>query len=193
ITASRSSTVGSSNGSDPTRCAASSSFSETPTKPDRSGVTPSRSARRTVVCLARSRGMSVGTPEMDAAAGEQPSRSGRAKECHHRPAAGNAGGPVGRNVDEGFEIGFQDLVEGRLTKINVDYFQYFDKIIDTLINHGITPVLQPVFHGFGWKGLGVAGPVVPPADYARYCRYLVARYGARPAIYLPWGDGSGTA
>jgi hypothetical protein len=104
----------------------------------------------------------------------------------------NARGPVGRNVDEGFEVGFDDLPEGRLTRINVEYFQYFDKIIDVLINHGITPILQPVFHGYGWKGLGVAGPVVPPADYARYCRYLVARYGARPTIYLPCGDGAGT-
>jgi Protein of unknown function (DUF4038)/Domain of unknown function (DUF5060) len=103
-----------------------------------------------------------------------------------------ARGPVGRNVDEGFEIGFHDLAEGRLTKINVEYFQYFDNIIDVLINHGITPALQPVFHGYGWKGLDVAGPVVPPSDYAHYCRYLVARFGARPAIYLPCGDGSGT-
>ena len=103
----------------------------------------------------------------------------------------NARGPVGRNVDEGFEIGFHDLSEGRLTKINVDYFRYFDKIIEVLVDHGITPVLQPVFHGYGWKGQGVAGPVVPPADYARYCRYLVARYGARPAVYLVCGDGSG--
>jgi hypothetical protein len=45
--------------------------------------------------------------------------------------------------------------------------------------------------GFGWKGLSVAGPVAPPAEYARYCRYLVARYGARPTIYLVGGDGSG--
>ena len=57
--------------------------------------------------------------------------------------------------------------------------------------HGIAPVLQPVFFGFGWKGLDVAGPVVPPAEYARYCRYLVARYGAGPVIYLVGADGSG--
>ena len=44
----------------------------------------------------------------------------------------NARGPVGRNVDEGFEIGFHDLPDGHLTKINVEYFQYFDKIIDVL-------------------------------------------------------------
>jgi hypothetical protein len=33
--------------------------------------------------------------------------------------------------------------------------------------------------------------VLPPADYARYCRYLVARYGSRPIIYLVGADGSG--
>jgi Protein of unknown function (DUF4038)/Domain of unknown function (DUF5060) len=71
----------------------------------------------------------------------------------------NARGPVGRNVDEGFEVGFDDLPEGRLTKISVEYFQYFDKIIEALIDHGMTPILQPVFHGYGWKGLDVAGPV----------------------------------
>ena len=42
----------------------------------------------------------------------------------------NARGPVGRNVDEGFEIGFDDLAEGQLRKINTEYFQYFDEIID---------------------------------------------------------------
>jgi hypothetical protein len=53
-------------------------------------------------------------------------------------------------------------------------------------------VLQPVFQGFGWKGLDVAGLVVPPAEYARYCRYLVARYGAAPVIYLVGADAWGT-
>jgi hypothetical protein len=59
----------------------------------------------------------------------------------------NARGPVGRNVDEGFEVGFHDLPRGRLTRLNVDYFRYFDRIVDVLVEHGITPVLQPVFHG----------------------------------------------
>jgi hypothetical protein len=104
----------------------------------------------------------------------------------------NARGPAGRNVDEGFEVGFRDLPDGRLTRMNVDYFQYFDRIVDVLVGHGITPIWQPVFHGYGWKGLDAAGPVVPPEEYARYCRYLVARYGARPAIFLPGGDGAGT-
>jgi hypothetical protein len=59
------------------------------------------------------------------------------------------------------------------------------------VEHGLVPVLQPVFQGFGWKGLGVAGKVVSPVDYARYCRYLVARYGARPAVWLVGADGRG--
>jgi hypothetical protein len=104
----------------------------------------------------------------------------------------DARGPVGRNIDEGFEVAFHDLPEGRLTRMNAAYFDYLDQIVDVLVGHGITPVWQPVFHGYGWKGLGTAGPVVPPAEYARYCRYLVARYGARPAVYLPGGDGAGT-
>jgi hypothetical protein len=46
-----------------------------------------------------------------------------------------------------------------------------------------------VFHGFGWKGKQSAGEVVSTEDYVRYCRYLLARYGARPAIWLLGGDG----
>ena len=101
-------------------------------------------------------------------------------------------GPRERGVDFGFDVGFEDLPSGRLTQLNVDYFRYLDAICAILVNHGITPVLQPVFHGFGWKGQGAAGPVVPEEEYARYCRYLVARYGASPVIYLVGADGAGT-
>jgi hypothetical protein len=102
-----------------------------------------------------------------------------------------ARGPRDRTADEGFDVGFEDLPEGQLARLNPAYFQYLDRLTATLVAHEIVPVFQPVFMGFGWKGLRVAGPVVPPAEYARYCRYLVARYGARPAIYLVGGDGSG--
>jgi hypothetical protein len=102
-----------------------------------------------------------------------------------------ATGPRDRVSDEGFDVGFDDLPQGRLTGLRPEYFQYFDQLHGILLNHGIVPVLQPVFFGYGWKGLDVAGPVVPPLEYARYCRYLVARYGARPAIYLVGADGSG--
>lgn len=100
-------------------------------------------------------------------------------------------GPQGRGIEDGFERAFHDLPHGRLNDLNVAYFQYFDSINTTLIDHGLTPILQPVFHGYGWKGQGVAGPVVPAEEYARFCRYLVARYGARPAVYLVCGDGTG--
>ncbi|MGL4610421.1 MAG: DUF4038 domain-containing protein [Trueperaceae bacterium] len=103
----------------------------------------------------------------------------------------NATGPRSRSEDLGFEVGFEDLPTGHLNDINVDYFQYLDKLVDILVAHEIVPVYQPVFHGYGWKGLQTAGPFVPSEEYARYCRYLVARYGARPALYLVGGDGGG--
>jgi hypothetical protein len=102
-----------------------------------------------------------------------------------------AAGPRDRTADGGFDVGFEDLPDGRLCQLNPGYFRALDTIIAILAEHEIVPVLQPVFFGFGWKGLQVAGPVVPPAEYARYCRYLVARYGAGPAVYLVGADGTG--
>ncbi len=103
----------------------------------------------------------------------------------------DARGPRERTADEGFDVGFEDLSSGHINQLNPAYFQYLDELIAILVEHEIVPVYQPVFFGFGWKGLRVAGPHLPPAEYARYCRYLVARYGARPAIYLVGGDGTG--
>ena len=102
-----------------------------------------------------------------------------------------AEGPTDRSADEGFARSFADLPQGRLTELLPEYFHEFDTLRAILLDHDLVPVLQPVFMGFGWKGLDVAGPVVPPSDYARYCRYLVARYGAGPVLYLVGGDGSG--
>ena len=102
-----------------------------------------------------------------------------------------ARGPRDRTADEGFDVGFEDLSTGHLNEINPAYFSYLDRLIGILVEHEIVPVYQPIFFGFGWKGKKVAGPVLPPEEYARYCRYLVARYGARPAVYLVGGDGSG--
>jgi hypothetical protein len=101
-----------------------------------------------------------------------------------------AQGPRSRTEDLGFAVGFEDLPEGRLEKINPEYFQELDRLVEILVSHGIAPVFQPVFHGYGWKGRRVAGVVVSAVDYARYCRYLVARYGAGPAIWLVGGDGT---
>lgn len=101
----------------------------------------------------------------------------------------DARGPRDRSADTGFDVGFEDLPNGHLRKLNVDYFKRFDQLTSILIEHDLVPVYQPVFHGYGWKGLKSAGPVVPADEYARYCRYLVARYGARPAMWLVGADG----
>lgn len=98
-------------------------------------------------------------------------------------------GPRSRTEDRGFDVGFEDLSSGTLHQLRPEYFQFFDKLVAILVAHGIAPVYQPVFHGYGWKGRRTAGNVVSAQDYARYCRYLVARFGARPAIWLVGGDG----
>lgn len=102
-----------------------------------------------------------------------------------------ADGPNARDTDKGFKRAFKDLSEGHLNQINIDYFQYFDEIIDILLEHEIVPVFQPVFHGYGWKGLDVLGKTVKPEEYVRYCKYLLARYGSKPAIWLLGGDHNG--
>ncbi len=102
-------------------------------------------------------------------------------------------GPRSRTEDLGFDVGFEDLPQGTLRQLRPDYFQLLDQLTGILVAHGIAPVYQPVFHGYGWKGRRTAGNVVSADDYARYCRYLVARYGARPAIWLIGGDGPATA
>jgi len=102
-------------------------------------------------------------------------------------------GPRSRTEHDGFDVGFEDLPDGHINQINAAYFQYLDGLAKTLVDHEIVPVWQPVFHGYGWKGLDAAGPVIPPVEYARYCRYLVARYGALPAIWLVSADGDGFA
>jgi len=98
-------------------------------------------------------------------------------------------GPRSRTKEGGFDVGFEDLPRGTLRELNPQYFQTFDELVRVLNVHGLAPVYQPVFHGYGWKGRKAAGNAVSAEDYARYCRYLVARYGARPAIWLVGGDG----
>ncbi|MBT8296916.1 MAG: DUF5060 domain-containing protein, partial [Maribacter sp.] len=69
-------------------------------------------------------------------------------------------GPNQRNTLEGFKRAFEDLSEGHINKINPSYFQYLDRLIEVLLHHEIVPVYQPVFHGFGWKGLKVLGNTI---------------------------------
>lgn len=98
-------------------------------------------------------------------------------------------GPRSRKQSGGFAVAFEDLKEGHINVLNPDYFTYLDSLQNILINHGIVPVFQPVFHGFGWKGKNILGWNIDSLEYARYCRYLVARYGAEPAMWLVCGDG----
>lgn len=102
-----------------------------------------------------------------------------------------ATGPRSRTESGGFAVAFEDLPDGHINTMNPEYFAYFDSLRNILIDHGIVPVFQPVFHGFGWKGKNVLGWDVDPQEYASYCRYLVARYGAQPAMWLVCGDSDG--
>jgi hypothetical protein len=102
-----------------------------------------------------------------------------------------AEGPEARNTVMGFDRAFEDLSEGHLKKLKPDYFQTLDTLMQILVDHEIVPVYQPVFHGFGWKGMTVLGPSADPAEYARYCKYLVSRYGSMPAFWLVSADADG--
>ncbi|WP_422082796.1 DUF4038 domain-containing protein [Ulvibacterium sp.] len=99
-----------------------------------------------------------------------------------------AEGPDERNTDQGFKRAFRDLSEGHINQMNPDYFQYYDGLVQILLDHEIVPVHQPVFHGFGWKGKQVLGTKINPDEYVRYVKYLLARYGSYPAFWLIAGD-----
>lgn len=102
-----------------------------------------------------------------------------------------AEGPDARNTPLGFARGFSDLADGHINNLNVEYFQTLDTFVEILLDHEIVPVYQPVFHGFGWKGLDVLGNYIVPEEYVRFCKYLLARYGSKPAFWLIAGDNGG--
>jgi len=102
-----------------------------------------------------------------------------------------AEGPDARDTPQGFARGFSDLSDGHINQLAPEYFQYLDTLTGVLVEHGIVPVYQPIFHGFGWKGLSVLGNTIVPEEYVRYCKYLLARYGSRPALWLLAGDNGG--
>ena len=101
-----------------------------------------------------------------------------------------AKGPEARNTALGFDVAFEDLSSGHLNKLKADYFQTLDSLINILVGHGLTPVYAPFAHGYGWKGETAIGGEVIPEEYVRYCRYLVARYGSTPALWLINLDGN---
>jgi hypothetical protein len=103
----------------------------------------------------------------------------------------DARGPRNRHETGASDVAFEDLSEGRLLRLRPGYFQTLDRLLGSLHAHGIVPVFNPVFQGFGWKGQRTLGAAADPGEYARYTRYLVARYGARPALWLVSADGTG--
>jgi hypothetical protein len=103
----------------------------------------------------------------------------------------NAIGPRNRHETGGFGVAFEDLKDGHLSQLNPEYFKTLDTLITILLEHGIVPAWNPVFQGYGWKGQWTLGSGADPGEYARYTRYLVARYGARPAFWLVSADGNG--
>ncbi len=102
-----------------------------------------------------------------------------------------AEGPDARNTEAGFARAFYDLQKGSLNEMNPSYFQTLDSLINILLENEIVPVYQPVFHGFGWKGLDVLGNIIEPEEYVRFCKYLLARYGSMPAMWLVGADNDG--
>lgn len=100
-------------------------------------------------------------------------------------------GPRDRSTEGGFGVAFEDLSSGHLNELNPGYFKTLDSLINILIDHEIVPVYNPVFQGFGWKGGQALGSHAQPDEYSRYVRYLIARYGARPAMWLLSADGYG--
>jgi len=104
---------------------------------------------------------------------------------------GGAEGPSDRVQPLGFGRAFRDLPEGHLNDLNPEYFRYLDRLVGILRRHGIAPIWSPLFFGFGWRGLRVIGPVADSLGAARFARYLAARYGAEPGMWLAGADGTG--
>ena len=102
-----------------------------------------------------------------------------------------AEGPNARDTEMGFARGFSDLSDGHINNLQPNYFKYLDTLIDILHAHEIIPVFQPIFHGFGWKGKNVLGNHIVPEEYVQYTKYLLARYGSQPAVWLIAGDNGG--
>lgn len=105
----------------------------------------------------------------------------------------NAEGPEARNTVLGFDRAFEDIPDGHLNKLKPDYYQTLDSLVQILLDHELVPVYAPFAHGYGWKGETAIGSRVAPDEYARYCKYLVARYGSQPALWLVNLDGNALA
>lgn len=103
----------------------------------------------------------------------------------------DAEGPEARNTVLGFDRAFEDSRDGHLNILKPDYFQTLDTLVEILIRHELVPVYAPLVHGYGWKGRTALGAGADPEEYSRYCKYLLARYGSNPALWLISVDNNG--
>jgi len=103
-----------------------------------------------------------------------------------------AEGPEERTEKDGFARGLSELHKGRIKGLVHEYWNHLDRQIETLLSHGIVPFHTPLFFGFGWKGLGVIGWDADPEEAGDFVRYLCARYGAWPGVWVVGADGRGT-
>ncbi len=102
-------------------------------------------------------------------------------------------GPDERNTEQGFARAFHDLEAGHMKELSPAYFQTLDNFVNVLLEHEIVPVYAVMLHGYGWKGQGCLGNSLEGAEYVRFCKYLLARYGSAPAMWLLSVDGAGNA
>lgn len=102
-----------------------------------------------------------------------------------------AEGPEDRTLLDGFARGLSHLHEGRIKGLVPEYWSHFDRQILTLLEHGIIPFHTPLFFGFGWKGQGVIGWNADTHEARDFVRYLHARYGAWPGVWVVGADGTG--
>lgn len=104
-----------------------------------------------------------------------------------------AEGPDTRNTEGGFARGFYDIPDQHMNLLNPAYFQILDTLTSILHEHEILPVFAPLAHGYGWIGQIPLGGSAKGDEFARFVKYLLARYGSRPAIWLLSLDGNGEA
>ncbi len=72
-------------------------------------------------------------------------------------------------------------------KINPAYFEYADRRIDHLVENALVPA---IVGGWGWNTNAVSNEIIGGREkwFQRHWRYLIARYGAYPVIWIVAGE-----
>jgi hypothetical protein len=83
-------------------------------------------------------------------------------------------------LDSGFRNEGGAVWEGEFRRINPKYFEYADRRIFHLIDNGIVPAIVGA-----WNSLM---PEIGAAKLRQHWRYIVARYGAYPVLWIVGGE-----